>query len=206
MIVSVLPTILPEWLCQFGKCHNSSTTSLGIPTTITSMKVQKCWAASKYGKLLFYALVFVVTVCMSLFATSGFLPAQTPTIQVLVLDALDGKPQANVKIEPLCAGFPRNFSEEAAFTNDRGIATISYACSEKQKIEVAVFPPNEKEQCGGDAGITYNDVVSAGSLSKPDSAGGIWCPAKVRKKLKPVPGQAIIFVKKPTWWQSHVAG
>ena len=29
-------------------------------------------------------------------------------LQVLVLDALNGKPQANVKVEPLCAGPPRN--------------------------------------------------------------------------------------------------
>jgi hypothetical protein len=73
-------------------------------------------------------------------------------------------------------------------------------------IEIAVFPPNKKEQCGGDAGMTFNDVASGGFVSKPDSAGGIWCPTKVSRTLKPVPGQVTIFVKKPTWWQSHVAG
>jgi len=127
-------------------------------------------------------------------------------IHVLVLDALNGKPQANVKVESLCAGPPRNFSGKAAFTNDKGVATISYACNDKQVIEIEVFPPNKKEQCGGDAGMTLNDVVSKGFLSKPDSADGIWCPTKVSKKLEPVPGQVILFVKKPTWWQSHVAG
>lgn len=146
------------------------------------------------------------TGCFLLLASSRHIAAQTPTFHVLVLDALDGKPQANVKVEPLCAGLPRNFFEETAFTDDKGVATISYACGEKQKVEIDVFPPNEKEQCGGDAGMTLNDVVSAGFLSNPESDGGIWCPAKASKQLKPVPGQAIIFVKKPTWWQSHVAG
>jgi hypothetical protein len=54
--------------------------------------------------------------------------------------------------------------------------------------------------------MKLNDVVSAGFLSKPDAAGGIWCPTKISRTLKPVPGQVIMFVKKPTWWQSHVAG
>lgn len=127
-------------------------------------------------------------------------------LRVLVLDALDGKPQANVKVAPLCAGPPRNFPEEATFTNDKGIATISYVCTEKQAIEIEVFSPDKKEQCGADAKANFNDVTSIGFISDPSSAGGIWCPTKVSKNLKPVPGQVIMFVKKPTWWQSHVAG
>jgi len=156
--------------------------------------------------LLHHALTIGVTACMMLLATPEPISAQTPTFRVLVLDALDGKPQAAVEVEPLCAGAPRNYSEERAITNDKGIATISYACGEGQKIVIAVSPPNWKEQCGGDAGMIFSDVVSAGFLSKPDSDGGIWCPTKVSKRLKPAPGEAIIFVKKPTWWQSHVAG
>jgi hypothetical protein len=174
--------------------------------TITGMNVDECLKTSRYARLLFRTLMICATECIFRFAPPSYLAAQTPTFHVLVLDALDGKPQANVKIEPLCAGPPRNFLEEMAFTNDRGIATISYACGDKQKIEIAVFPPNKKEQCGGDAGMTLVDVVSAGFLSRPDSDGGIWCPAKVSKTLNAVPGQATIFVKKPTWWQSHVAG
>lgn len=174
--------------------------------TITGMKVDDCWATFRYARHLFRTLMIGETACVLLFATPGTLAGQTPSFHVLVLDALDGKPQANVEIEPLCAGLPRNFSEETVLTNDRGIATILYACGEKQEIEIAAFPPNKKEQCGGDAGMTFNDVVSMGFLSKPNSDGGIWCPTKVSKKLKLVPGQAIIFVKKPTWWQSHVAG
>jgi hypothetical protein len=126
-------------------------------------------------------------------------------LQVLVLDALDGKPQDNVKVAPLCSGPPRNFPGKTALTNAKGIATISYGCNENQVVEIAVFSPNRKEQCGGDAKTTLNDARSVGFISDPRSAGGIWCPNKVSKTLKPVPGQITIFVKKPTWWQSHVA-
>ena len=148
-----------------------------------------------------YVLLFA---CMLTFARG--MAAQE--LQVLVLDALDGKPQANVKVEPLCAGLPRNFPGKTAFTNDKGIATISYVCNEKQLIEIAVFPPNKKEQCGADAKTNWNDAASVGFVSDPSSTtiGGMWCPNKVSKNLKPVPGQVTIFVKKPTWWQSHVAG
>ena len=115
-------------------------------------------------------------------------------LQVLVLDALDGKPQANVKVKPLCAGLPRNSQEKTAFTNDKGIATIPYVCNEKQVIEIAVFPPNKKEQCGADAKTDLTDATSVGLISDPSSTtiGGMWCPNKVSKKLKPVPGQVTI--------------
>ena len=127
-------------------------------------------------------------------------------LNVLVLDALDGKPQANVEVEYFCAGPPRNSAPNRSITNNEGIAKISSFCNDKQKIEISVYPPNKKEQCGDDGVMTFNDVVSVGFLSKPDSAGGIWCPTKVSRTLKPVPGQVIMFIKKPTWWQSHVAG
>jgi hypothetical protein len=127
-------------------------------------------------------------------------------LQVLVLDALNGKPQANVKVEYICAGPPRNSSPNRSVTNNEGFAKISNFCNDKQKIEISVYPPNKKEQCGDDAVMTFDDVVSGGFLSKPDAAGGIWCPTRASKTLKPVPGQVIMFVKKPTWWQSHVAG
>jgi hypothetical protein len=129
-------------------------------------------------------------------------------LKVLVLDALDGKPQVNVKVESLCAGPPRNFGGKPAFTNDKGIATISHVCNEKQVIEIEVFPPNKKEQCGSDAKTNFSEVTSVGFLSDPSSEaiGGMWCPTKVSRTLKPVPGQVILFVKKPTWYQSHIAG
>jgi hypothetical protein len=127
-------------------------------------------------------------------------------LQVRVLDALDGKPQANVEIEYFCAGPPRNSPSTRTTTNNEGFAKISNFCGEKQQVEISVYPPNKKEQCGDDAVMNLNDVLSMGFVSKPDSAGGIWCPTKVSRTLKPVPGQVIMFVKRPTWWQSHVAG
>ena len=127
-------------------------------------------------------------------------------LKVLVLDALNGKPQANVEVEYFCAGPPLNSKPKTATTNIDGFAEISNYCNDNQKIEISVYPPNRKEQCGDDAVMTFNEVVSAGFVSKPDSAGGIWCPTKVSRTLKPVPGQVILFVKKPTWWQSHIAG
>ena len=44
------------------------------------------------------------------------------------------------------------------------------------------------------------------AIVKEVESGGIWCPARVSKTLKSVPGQITVFVKKPTWWQSHGAG
>jgi len=126
-------------------------------------------------------------------------------LHVLVLDALSGKPQANVEVKYFCVGPPSNSAPRATTTNNEGFAKISNLCSDKQEIYIAVFPPNKKEQCGVGP-ITLKDILSVGAVAKPDSAGGIWCPTKVSRTLKPVPGQVIMFVKKPTWWQSHVAG
>jgi hypothetical protein len=87
------------------------------------------------------------------------------------------------------------------------LAEITYFCGEEQKIEISLFPSDRKEQCGG--GPTppkFQEISSVGVVRKPDADGGIWCPTKVSKKLKPVPGQIIMFINKPTWWQSHVAG
>lgn len=145
-------------------------------------------------------------IAILLFAAASIVGAQSPQFKVLVLDALDGKPQRNVKVEWFCAGPPLNQSGASTFTNDMGIATLSFSCNEKQVIEIEVFPPNRKEQCGDDVNTNINDVASMGFISNPTAAGGIWCPAKVSRNLKPVPGQVTIFVKKPTWWQSHVAG
>ena len=68
--------------------------------------------------------------------------AQDP--QVFVLDALDGKPQANVKVEYFCAGPPRNSAPNRSITNDEGIAKISNLCNDKQKIEISVYRPIRK--------------------------------------------------------------
>jgi hypothetical protein len=126
-------------------------------------------------------------------------------LKVLVLDALDGKPQANVEVEYFCTGAQRNSAHKKSLSNNEGIAKVSNFCSDEEEIEIFIYPPGKKEQCGGGP-ITPKDILSVGVVSKPDADGGIWCPTKVSKKLKPVPGQVIMFVKKPTWWQSHIAG
>ena len=126
-------------------------------------------------------------------------------LHVLVLDALNGKPQANVKVDYFCAGPPLNSASRFAVTNSEGLAEISNFCSDQQDIYISVDPPGKKEQCGVGP-ITLKEIQSLGAVAHPDAAGGIWCPTKVSKHLKPVPGQVIMFVKKPTWWQSHIAG
>ena len=126
-------------------------------------------------------------------------------LKVFVLDALDGKPQANVKVEYFCMGPPINSAPKKATTDSAGRAVISSFCTDKQEIDISIYPPNKKEQCGVGP-ITLKDILSVGVVTHPDADGGIWCPTKVSRTLKPVPGQVIMFVKKPTWWQAHVAG
>ena len=125
--------------------------------------------------------------------------------RVLVLDALDGKPQSGVEISYLCVGKPRNSPSKPTSTNQEGVAEVPYSCGDEQGIELQATA-HKKEQCGGFAPVAFKNIESVGVISKPDADGGIWCPTKVSKKMKPVPGQVIMFVKKPTWWQSHVAG
>jgi hypothetical protein len=140
---------------------------------------------------------------------AGLLSPQTKLmaqdLKLLVLDALDGKPQASVEIEYFCVGLPRNTGPNRAVTDNEGFAKISNLCNDNQEIDISVYPPNKKEQCGVGP-ITLKEILSVGAVAQPDAAGGIWCPTKVSKNLKPVPGQVIMFVKKPTWWQSHVTG
>ena len=126
-------------------------------------------------------------------------------LQVLVLDALDGKPQANVEVEYFCTRTQHNSAHKKALTRNDGSAKFSNPCSAEEEIEISIYPPNKKEQCGVGS-VTLKEILSEGVVAQPDAAGGIWCPTKVSKTLKPVPGQVIMFVKRPTWWQSHVAG
>lgn len=126
-------------------------------------------------------------------------------LEVLVLDALDGKPQANIGIEYFCTRPQHNSAHKKVLTNTDGSARFVNPCSAEEEIEISIYPPNKKEQCGVES-VNLKDILSTGVVAQPDAAGGIWCPTKVSKTLKPVPGQVIMFVKKPTWLQSHVAG
>jgi hypothetical protein len=127
------------------------------------------------------------------------------TIRVLVLDALDGKAQAEVSVGYLCDEIPH--TTNYAITNNNGIAEVPYSCQPGRKIELWAVPKTPKrEGCGSGAASTLEEIKAVGVISKPDSDGGIWCPTKVSRTLTAVPGQVTLFVKKPTWWQSHVAG
>jgi hypothetical protein len=132
-----------------------------------------------------------------------------PIIRVLVLDALDGRPQAGMDVVSLCDELPHERGVYVT-TDKNGVAELPYSCKSGSKIEIDavgnVRKGNHKEGCGGGIVATLEDIASMGVISKPDSAGSIWCPTKVSARLKPVPGQITLFVKKPTWYQSHIAG
>jgi hypothetical protein len=129
---------------------------------------------------------------------------------VLVLDALSGKPQPNVTVGYNCTpNDPHglNSPEESSLTGPNGATRIVYRCAANEKVAIGVDNiAGRKLQCGGLDALTLQEITSKGIVAQPGSAGSIWCPDKVSKKLKPQPGQVILFVKKPTWWQSHIAG
>lgn len=131
--------------------------------------------------------------------------SDSPRVRVLVLDALDGKPQSGVHVWYLCNEIPHG-TNTFVVTDKTGIADVPFTCSPGNEIELNAIPKTGKEGCGGGVAATLQEIESSGVISKPDSAGGIWCPPKISRKLTPIPGQVTLFVKKPTWWQSHVAG
>ena len=149
----------------------------------------------------FGAVCWVLLACM-LPVNHGMMAQD---LQVLVLDALDGKPQANVEVEYFCTRPQHNSAHKRAVTNKQGLAKFLNPCGADEEIEIAIYPPNKKEQCGVGS-VTLKEILSVGAVAQPDAAGGIWCPTRVSKTLQPVPGQVTMFVKKPTWWQSHIAG
>ena len=53
----------------------------------------------------FLGVIFWFLLTCLLFCTHSMMAQD---LQLLVLDALDGKPQANVKVEYFCTGPPRN--------------------------------------------------------------------------------------------------
>ena len=131
--------------------------------------------------------------------------SNSPRVRVLVLDALDGKPQAGVNVDYLCGEIPHS-TKAYEITDKTGTAEVPFSCRPGNKIELIAVPKNRKEGCGGGVAATLQVIESVGVISDPDSAGSIWYPTKISRKLTPVPGQVTLFVKKPTWWQSHVAG
>lgn len=148
-----------------------------------------------------------LTICCAVTSSAQVSPrvADSASFRVLVLDALSGKPEANVTIFYLCGEIPHSTTTKAT-TDANGVAGVPYACKPGNKIELDAVPKIGKEGCGSGVEATLAQIMSNGIVAQPDTAGGIWCPTKISHKLIPVPGQVILFVKKPTWWQSHIAG
>jgi hypothetical protein len=130
-------------------------------------------------------------------------PAQTmpaQEIKVLVLDGMDGKPQAGVDILFACEG--ETFGPTKVIKTDKdGLAVIPFTCGSKRYITVSAFPPEPKAQCGDNVESTLDEIMSKGVISNPSGESDITCPKKISKTLKPVPGQIVLFVRKPNWWQ-----
>ena len=142
-----------------------------------------------------------------LIAILGCLPSLSPSAQnfkVLVLDAVSGKTQSNMQVDYSCQDSRRNYPPEEDDTDSEGIVIIPYTCKGEDPrivIDVTGLP---KEHCGSSAVVaTFEEISSKGIISPPDAVGEMHCTTKISRKLKPVPGQVIIFVKKPSWWQSH---
>lgn len=144
-----------------------------------------------------------------------FLPAlgEAQTFKVRVLDALNGKPYDNFPVYYFCSSESQNkIAIKHTATDSDGFAEINYECTSGQQIDINTGDLDGKsiytgkvETCGWLASQTIEQILNVGVISEPTADGGIWCPARVSKKMKPIPGQVIIFVKKPTWWQKHVA-
>ena len=136
---------------------------------------------------------------------SASAPLMAQTIRVLVLDALSGKPQSGVEVHYFCQSAMHNFlPADSDITNSEGIALVAYTCKQDHHLQmfVTALP---KEECGDVPSLTFEQVSTVGVIS-PANGAGMDCPTKVSRKLNPVPGQVIIFIKKPSWWQAHFDG
>jgi hypothetical protein len=169
-------------------------------TTITGMKITKGRATCKLA-----VIILSTTAQIVLAQPQSNRQSESPSVRVLVLDALNGKPQVGVDVDYLCDEIPHS-TATYEITDKTGTAEVPFSCRPGNKIELDAVPTSHKEGCGGGVAATLQEIETVGVVSKPDSDGGIWCPTKISRKLTAVPGQVILFVKKPTWWQSHVAG
>jgi hypothetical protein len=146
----------------------------------------------------------VLMTLLCIFVTNASLEAQK--IKVLVLGALNGKPHEGVEVYSLCEDGGSESSARRTKTDANGLAEVPFNCASGVKFKVSTYIEGDKlSECGEMEGRTLQEILEVGIISDPRAAGGIWCPAKISKKMKPVPGEVILFVKRPTWWQAHVA-
>jgi hypothetical protein len=126
-------------------------------------------------------------------------------IKVLVLDDLSGKPYEGIEVTYTCDGHMWVPSQKTK-TDASGLAEVKYACAAGEKFFIGTYIKGDRlAECGELEAQALQKILEVGVISNPKSAGGIWCPAKVSKKVKPVPGEVILFVKKPTWRQIYIA-
>jgi len=144
------------------------------------------------------ALSCIVAACASM---------EAQKIKVRVLGALNGKPYEGIEIYSLCEDSGSYSSTQRTKTDANGLAEILFSCEKGMKFKVSTYLEGDKlSECGEMEGQTLQELLEVGFISDPRAAGGIWCPAKISRRMKPIPGEIILFVKRPTWWQSHVAG
>jgi hypothetical protein len=135
-------------------------------------------------------------------AIAGDLEPQS--FKVLVLDAVSGKPQEKMQVNFYCRESGRNQPAEEDDTDWEGVVVIPYTCKGESPSVVIDVTGLPKEQCGSsEIAATIEEISSKGIISAPDAAGEMHCPTKISGKLKPLPWQVIIFVKKPSWFQAH---
>ena len=153
--------------------------------------------------------VLQFTMLLGLMLGAGFGNAQT--FKVRVLNALNGQPYLGVAVTYHCEGQGWDPSKRV-LTGSNGDADINYSCEPDTRIKIDLWTssPNSPwdgkiEECGDLEPQSIKQILEIGVISNPTADGGIWCPAKISKTLRPVPGQVIIFVKKPTWWQRNIA-
>lgn len=144
--------------------------------------------------------------CLTILITTILITtaASAQEVRVLVLDALNGKPQSGAKVYSQCEGALHTSEVDLDVTDATGSAIIEWHCAEDERLILwSIAPP--KEQCGDPDSLTVRRIASVGYVARPDGLG-MSCPTKIGRRLKPVPGQVILFIKKPTWWQAHFGG
>jgi hypothetical protein len=124
---------------------------------------------------------------------------QTQSFKVLVLDALNGKPESGAIVRYFCVGLGWNSKDEVRTGMD-GIAQVPYQCREGTEQFAVGVPGGVKGECGEVGSLKLSDILSTGIISEPERASDyFWCPTSQRSKFKPIPGQVTVFV----YWISY---
>ncbi len=111
---------------------------------------------------------------------------------------------AGIHVNYVCDNSP-HFQPRPVVTGNKGIAEIPYTCHANNTIEMWTYSPDGKRGCGGTIAETIGRIEATGIVSNPGSSAGMMCSTRVSRKMKPTPGEVVLFVKKPNWWQSHVS-